>query len=309
MSTDDVSLPKVSLTRDLSMEAARHVVRSHVGPSPRKSHISGSSSKDGVHSYGSNKSSGVYGPTKEIGTVKNSPTKEIGTVKISPAKEKGFTSSAKEIGTVKTGSANEIGSIKTSPAMEIGTVKRSITTKMAEENGTVISSSKETGRVKTSPATKNGTVSKEKTPTKVKTATPSKGGRMNVTPTKSKNSIVPYLASNSEQGRSGPVVSLNFDMPILTPRDSAASMHHGIVNMSRGYRAEDGNTSPDGGNFSNSTPESGNGGNSSSTGVVRCVGSGKFTSTAKPEEIFNVMVNESPRCLWVTIENADDGNR
>ena len=44
-----------------------------------------------------------------------------------------------------------------------------------------------------------GTASKDKTPTKVKTVTPLKTGRINETHTKVKNSIVSYLAPNSEQ--------------------------------------------------------------------------------------------------------------
>ena len=44
-----------------------------------------------------------------------------------------------------------------------------------------------------------GTASKDKTPTKVKTVTPSKAGRISETHTKVENSIVFYLAPNSEQ--------------------------------------------------------------------------------------------------------------
>ena len=74
---------------------------------------------------------------------------------------------------------------------------------------------------------------------------------------------------------------------------------------------------PDLGNFSKTTSfKSGDGGDSSSMGMANWTRNGNSSKNATPQKsgdggqtILNIMSNVAPRCLWVTIVNADDGNR
>ena len=275
-------------------------------PSPEPSHIDAPPSpKKGytVATDGSNKSIGddvIPSPNMQNRTVIHGANTEKGTVIQGPNTEKR---------TVINGPNTEKRTITQGPNTDKRTVIHgSNTQKMTISSSpnkkmSIISPSKE--RTVTPGSTKDR---KTATPTiKERLKTPTKTGRMD-TPSKLKNSIVPYLAPNQENNRCvpkrGPVVKLNFDLPSELCPPSRPSLPTGSA-------------IPDRGNFSETTPfKSGDGGDSKSTGLANWTKNGNSSKNATPQKsgdggqtILNIMSNVAPRCLWVTIVNADDGNR